>query len=116
MEWSDVASIVFVCVTANHLGLIEGFENVIGRSIPIANCSKCLTWWATAFYMIVVTHDMLFSLATSFAASYAAIWLELIEGFVDTFYVKLYGKIITTNSHDTSASDTECGNSESIVS
>ena len=30
MEWSDIACIVFVCVTANHLGLVKAVEEKIG--------------------------------------------------------------------------------------
>jgi len=35
-------------------------------------------------------------LATSFLASYMAIWLELFEGYTDTLYAKLYDKIYST--------------------
>ena len=119
MEWIDIASIVFICVTANHLGLISAVEKVIGIRLPIINCPKCLTFWMTfcfCCYNISTYGTILLVLAVSFLSSYAAIWLELFEGFIDTLYLKLYGKIATTNSHDTVASDSDCGDSASTVS
>lgn len=43
-------------------------------------------------------------LAISSLASYAAIWLELFEGYIDTLYKKLYDKIYSTT--DTTDTDT----------
>jgi len=119
MEWLDIASIVFVCVTMNHLGLIGAIEGVIRHRIPIVNCPKCLSFWTTMVYGcygIARNGTQVMSvLAISFLASYAAIWLELAEGFIDTLYMKLYGKIYTTST-DTSASDAEGGDSDGTVS
>lgn len=43
-------------------------------------------------------------LVISSIASYAAIWLELFEGYIDTLYKKLYDKIYPTT--DTTDTDT----------
>ena len=96
MNWIDIASIVFVSVTANHLGLIKAIEGIAKMEIPIVNCPKCLTWWITLVYTIICSREVFTSLAISFLCSYLAIWLELLEGFVDTLYNKLYDTIYPT--------------------
>ena len=95
--WIDIASIVFVCVTANHLGLIKAIEEELERELPILNCCKCFTFWVTLPYTLIVTRSPFTSLAISFLCSYLAIWLELLEGYVDVLYNKLYGKIYPTD-------------------
>ena len=118
MNWIDIVSIVFVCVTMNHLGLIGKIEEVIGRKLPIINCPKCLTCWMTAAYgcyNIATYTDIISVLAISFLASYMAIWLELLEGFIDTLYLKLYDKIYET-SDDTLAADPDSSHSAGTVS
>lgn len=112
MNWIDIASIVFVCVTANHLGLIKAIEENIEQELPIINCPKCFTWWCVMFYGLwcVGFSDLPLSLAISFLASYAALWLELLEGYVDTLYMKVYGKIYET-SDNAPAADAKRGDS-----
>ena len=110
MEWTDIACIVFVCVTANHLGLVSAVEDAIGHRLPVLNCPKCLTFWTTASYGALNVIGALAVLAISFLASYMAIWLELAEGYVDTLYMKLYGKIYIT-SDNAPAADTDNGDS-----
>lgn len=112
MDWSGIAGIVFICVTMNHLGLIGKLEEIMGK-LPIFNCAKCSTFWATmAFGLLDVKsfRGIISVLAISFLASYLAIWLELIEGCIDTLYLKLYGKIYET-SDDSPAADPDGGNS-----
>ena len=109
MDWTDVACIVFTCVTMNHLGLIGKLEEFWGE-FPILNCPKCSTFWCTLCYGlwgIKSFYGVLPTLASSFLASYMAIWLELLEGYTDTLYAKLYDKIYpTTDTTDTDALDT----------
>lgn len=109
MNWIDIAGIVFVCVTMNHLGLISAIEDVTHRKLWIVDCPKCSTFWSALAYTAITTRDVIPSLAISFLASYVALWLELLEGFVDTLYLKLYGKIYNT-SDDTPAAGTDSGN------
>ena len=113
--WIDIASIVFVCVTMNHLGLIGKIESIVEAKLPILNCPKCASFWLTLTYLVAVDEMVTKTLAVSFLASYSAIWFELLEGFIDTLYLKLYGKIYTT-SYDTPASDPNGGHSASSVS
>ena len=96
MNWIDIASIVFVCVTANHLGLVKAIEDTFNVELHVANCPKCASCWLVFAYMILATHNVITSFAVSFLASYAAIWIELFEGFIDTLYQKLYDKIYPT--------------------
>lgn len=93
-EWMDVAGIVFACVTANHLGLVDAAAAVAKcRRLPVVSCPKCLTFWSTLAYMAVTAHGVIPALATSFLASYAALWVELLEGFTDKLYTIAYDKI-----------------------
>ena len=116
MEWIDIACIVFVCVTANHLGLISAIEEFAEQKLPIINCIKCSSFWTVFIYLIWQTdrHGLLAILAISFLASYIAIWLELLEGCVDTLYLKVYESIYG-NKNDTAASVTDNGNSYNTV-
>ena len=114
--WIDIASILFVCVTVNHLGLIGAIEETIRHRLPVVNCPKCLTFWMIMVYSFWKTEEHTEEiLAISFMASYAAMWLELAEGYIDTLYLKLYEKIFS-NEADTPASDADNGNSDSTVS
>ena len=121
MIWLDIASIVFVCVTMNHLGLMGIIEGIIGKTLPILNCPKCGSFWFTLIYIIgkmgiLGSPSIPIVLAISFIASYSAIWLELLEGYIDTLYLKVYEKITANNNNDTFASDSNDGDSESTVS
>ena len=107
MEWIDIASIVFVCVTMNHLGLMAAIEGVVRHDFPVINCPKCCTCWSVLAYMIITGHGIIMSLAVSFLASYTAIWLELLEAYLDTLYLWLYGKITSTDNEDTASDGTD---------
>ena len=104
MMWIDIASIVFVCVTANHLGLVKAIEESTERDLAVVNCPKCSSFWSTLAYTIFVTHEPISSLAISFLASYIAIWLELLEGYIDILYLRLYDKIYPTSDNTVAAS------------
>lgn len=106
MNWTDIASIVFVSVTVNHLGLIGKLEEMLGK-LPILDCPKCLTFWSVIVYELwcVGFSDIPTMLAISFLASYAAIWLELFEGYIDTLYLRLYDKIYDTKDNTLTAAD-----------
>ena len=116
MVWSDIAGIVLVCVTMNHLGLRSAVEGVIKCKLRIVNCPKCATFWSVLVYMAIVNQDAITTLAVSLLASYAALWVELLEGFIDTIYLKLYGKITTADNDNAATADADNGNSASPVS
>ena len=115
MEWSDIAGIVFTCVTMNHLGLIKAVEEATEYEFPILNCPKCSTMWLTLVYMLFASHEVITSLAISFLCSYSAIWLELFEGFIDSLYTKLYEKIYqSTADHKTAAGSSSSDSAGSL--
>ena len=115
MEWIDIAFIVFICVTANHLGLVKGIEKVVGFPLFIINCCKCFTFWSTLIYSKCHC-GWIDALAISFLASYSAIWLELLEGYVDIIYDKVYEKIYSRADDNETAADTDKGDTDSTVS
>ena len=96
MNWIDIASIVFVCVTMNHLGLVKAIEDIAQRELKVVNCPKCLSFWGVLAYTIITSRKLIPSLAISFLASYIAIWIELFEGVIDNIYNKVYDKIYPT--------------------
>lgn len=114
--WIDIASIVFVCVTANHLGLVQAVEQVLGVNLRIVNCPKCFTFWTVLIYLTSTWHGMTPSLAISFLSAYLALWLELLEGYIDTIYLWLYEKIYSNPENDTPAADTDSSHSAGTVS
>ena len=95
----------------NHLGLIRAIEETTEHELPIINCPKCSTFWCTLFYTAFASKQIILSFAISLLASYCALWLELLEGYIDTLYLKLYDKIYKT-SNDTITTDSERGNSD----
>ena len=99
--WIDIACIVFVCVTVNHLGLVKAIEDTFHTELKVVNCPKCLTWWSSLVFTIITSREPIPSLAISILASYTAIWLELLEGFIDSLYMKLYEKIYPNPYDDT---------------
>ena len=114
--WIDIAAIVFICVTANHLGLVKAIEDTIGRRMKIVDCVRCASFWCVFVYSVIFLRQIIPSLAISFLASYTAIWLELFEGFIDSLYQKCYEKIYPDTDNDTDSSDPDKGNSAGSVS
>ena len=111
----DIAGIVFVCVTANHLGLVKAIEDTFEIELPVINCVKCFSYWCVFTYMLFVSYNVIAMLAVSFLTSYIALWLELLEGFIDKLYIRLYEKITATDSDNAVASNADNGNSASTV-
>ena len=93
----DIACLVFVSVTANHLGLVKSAEEVLRKELLVVNCPRCLSFWLVLAYGLksIGLDAFITVLAISFLASYAAIWLELFEGYIDTLYKKYYDKVLS---------------------
>lgn len=112
MNFMDIASIVFACTAANHLGLIQAVQTVTKcNQLPVISCVKCLTFWVVLIYCLVCCSTAAAAiesaprlLAISFLSSWSAIWLELFMGFIDHLYIKLYEQIYPTA--DTADTDT----------
>lgn len=120
MDWIDIASIVFACTAANHLGLVKAIEEVIDVDLPIVNCPKCFTFWCVLCYgcKSVVTYGTGIAevFAISFLCAYIAIWVELGMGYIDTLYTTLYEKIYTNGKDYEASTDTYDGDSAGSVS
>ena len=100
MNFLDIASIVFICTAANHIGPIPDIEQFIGRKLPVIGCIKCLTFWSVLVYGIAEANFSLFTfhysltlLAISFLSAWSAIWLDLFMGMIDHLYIKIYEQI-----------------------
>ena len=104
--------ITFSATAINHLGLVTAVEEVISRPLPVINCPKCLSFWATLIYGCSVCCDSIAALpsalphlfALSMLCAWLAIWLDLAMGIIDQLYLYIYGKIYpTANSTDPDA-------------
>ena len=93
MNMLDVLMIAFSAVAVNHLGLVVAIERTVKHRLPIIDCPKCLTFWAVCGYGIAQADDPLTVVAVALLAAWAAIWLELLMGFIDRLYIKAYEQI-----------------------
>ena len=104
----DLLMITFSAVAVNHLGLVAAIERTVKHRLPIADCPKCLTFWAVIGYGALSGHDRLGDVidvcAVALLAAWAAIWLELFMGFIDKLYLRAYEQIYPTA--DTTDADT----------
>ena len=135
-SWIDMAGIVFACTAVNHLGLIQAVEERIDKSIPIVNCHKCLSFWATLAYCIATSIAAqsciatvrggsaaalvliglplaIHALAISSLAAWLSIWLDLLMGIIDKIYIHIYEKTYPNPDNDHAlATNTDNGNPE----
>lgn len=111
MAWSDIAWIVVICTSMNHLELVKTMEGLLKKEIPVVNCPKCATFWASLVWCLTgrcITATSMADtlaalpqiLAVSFLAAYAAIWIELIMYSVDTLYNRIYDTLSKYNPED----------------
>lgn len=117
--WTDIACVLFACVAANHLGLIDAIKEILGREIPIVGCAKCLTFWVTLPVCLLHHTCIVRAAAISFLSAYLTIWLELFMGFIDKKFEKLYDTIYSTTpttDADTNGTDQSNGNTKGSVS
>ena len=105
MYWTDIAMLVLSATLANHLGLVEAIEKVIRHKLPILNCSMCASFWSVLIYSLCIGRPPIASVAVSFLCAYAAVWLELLCGYIDTLHDKLYESIYPEEADD--EADTE---------
>lgn len=104
-EWNDIVMLVWAVTLANHLGLVEAAEAVIRHKIPVLRCSKCAGFWVVLGYALLAGWSAIASVAVSFLCSYAAVWLELLLGYLDTIYNKIYENLYPAQADG--APDTE---------
>lgn len=98
MNWNEAAMIMFSCVMANYLGLVNAVEDIIKRPLPVINCPKCFTFWSVLAYMMwhVGFSDAPLIVTTSFLFSYLSVWLQLLFGIIDKLFDKIYEQIYPT--------------------
>lgn len=103
MDFLDIASIVFVCTAANHIGPIPDIEKLINRKLPIVGCIKCLTFWCVLIYcfvcfdrIVAAIEETPLLLAISLLSAWSAIWLDLFMGIIDHLYIKVYDTLYPT--------------------
>lgn len=118
IHWLDIVSIVFVCVTANHLSLVQTIEKILNLELLIINCPRCFTFWSVLAYELwsVGFSDIPLTLAISFLCSYIALWLELFEGFLDFLFSRIYEKIYPDSGNDAATSVGNKDNTDCTVS
>lgn len=98
--------ITFSATAINHLGLVAAVEEVFDRRLPIVNCPKCLSFWATLTYGCSVCCDSIAALpsalphlfALSLLCAWLAIWLDLAMGIIDHLYIKVYDTFYPTTT------------------
>ena len=117
----DVVAVTVAAVLVNHMGLIEAIEGVIRHNLPIINCPRCLTFWATLAVLIAsewtsAIRHLPVIVATSFLAAYAAQWLELLFGIIDKQYDKIYQKTYPEETAEAGSGDTHAENPEERLS
>lgn len=110
---TDIIGIVFVCVAANHLGLVSAIEKAVGFPLPVVRCPKCFTFWAMMIHTLGT--GILTMLIVSFLSAWLAIWMELCMGMTDKLYLMLYGTIYG-NEDDEAAPGTTHGDTEGTLS
>ncbi|MCR5588014.1 MAG: hypothetical protein K6F72_00175 [Bacteroidales bacterium] len=100
MYWSDILLLMLSATLANHLGLVEAVEGVLRHKIPVLNCSKCASFWVVLLCSLLSGQGPIVSVAVSFLCAWAAVWLELLCGYIDTLYNKLYESIYPKETDD----------------
>ena len=97
---TEVALITISCVLFVQMGLSKAIEGLFHTRFLVLSCPKCLSMWVCLFYLILNDYGLVLSVATSFIASYCALWLSLLYDAVAILYNYLYEQI--TKPQDTS--------------
>lgn len=98
--------ITFSATAINHLGLVAAVEEMFDSRLPIVNCPKCLSFWATLTYGCSVCCDSIAALpsalphlfAISLLCAWLAVWLDLAMGIIDHLYIKVYDTFYPTTT------------------
>ena len=104
---TEVALITVSCVLFVQMGLSRVIEGILHLRFIVLSCPKCLTMWFCLFYLVLNNYSPLLSIATSFIASYCALWLSLFYDAVAIFYNYLYEQITQTQDASEDAERSE---------
>lgn len=103
----EVVLITVSCVLFIQMGLYDAIRNTLNIQSRIVSCPRCLTFWSVFLFSVFSKSGFLVSVATSFIASYSALWLALLYDVLAAKYNSIYDKI--TKTTDTS-DDAQAGN------
>ena len=96
----EVALITVSCVLFIQMGLSEAVQGFLNIKVRMASCPKCLCFWVCLIHGLTHGYGFVVSIATSFIASYCAMWLALLYDSLAIIYNYYYEQI--TNNKDTS--------------
>lgn len=108
--------VMLICTLANHMGLVSAIEERVGFKLLVLDCVKCSVFWTTLAAGVFSERAVLIPAVMAFIYSYLALWLELLLCWVDSLYLKCYGKIVSNTGPDTSAADAPSGAAAGPVS
>lgn len=92
---TEVALITVSCVLFVQMGLADAILKAV--RIKFSPCQKCLSFWTCFAWMLWSRHTVVLSVATSFIASYLALWLTLLYDALATLYNYFYEKLTKTD-------------------
>lgn len=104
----EVALITVSCVLFVQMGLSDAITRILRVHFPPLSCPKCMTFWSVLVWSFLTRNGPVESVATSFIASYCALWLTLAYDAVAILYNYIYEQITKTN--DTSSDAERPGN------
>lgn len=97
---TEVALITISCVLFIQMGLAEAIQEFLRIKVRIVSCPKCLCFWICLMWNALHEYGLVLSVATSFIASYCALWLSLLYDALALLYNHFYEQI--TQNPDTS--------------
>ena len=103
----EAALITVSCVLFVQMGLADAIQDTLQCHLRIASCPKCLTMWTNLAYFLFTGHGFLLSVATSFIASYTALWLALVCDALSLLYNYLYDTITTETDADATPAEAD---------
>ena len=74
------------------MGMIDAIKKVVRFDAPVIGCVKCLTFWCCITYLAIIGMNIIQSVAVAFLLAWCAVWLDLLMGFIDNQYMRLYAK------------------------
>lgn len=74
---------------SHHLGLSEAMSKVISK---VLKCPRCLSFWTVLLVLVLHGYNVFFAIGLSLLMAYLAIWSELLLGYLNQLYEKLWQK------------------------
>ena len=107
--WGIVCILLSCCLFV-HLGLADAILHVTRVKIPYLRCAKCLSFWSVLIYSLsVVPIRAEVSVLLAFVCAYAALWIELLLGYIANLYEKVSNNM---DAEEPASSSATTGNEE----